>query len=139
MPWQIRRYCAAMVRSRSMRSCIVLIALAIFAIPASGAHLHLCLDGAGGEPPASVHVGDGGSHHADDADSAHRDVDVSLESEALAKKVGGSLGVPAALPATVALFVVRVAVPADFPGDPPSLIVPIPAFRVLPPLRAPPV
>ena len=111
----------------------------MFAIPASGAHLHLCLDGTGGEPPASVHVSDGGRHHAEDADRAHRDVDVSLESEALAKKVGGSLGVPPALLATVVLFVLPIAASADFPRDPPSLVIPIPAFRVLPPLRAPPV
>ena len=122
-----------------MRSRIALIALAIFALPASGAHLHLCLDGAGGEPPASVHVSDDGGHHAEGADRTHRDVDVSLESEALAKKVGGSPGVPPVLPTTVVLFVLPVAASADFPRDPPSLIVPIPAFRVLPPLRAPPV
>src|SRR5678815_4602595 len=135
MPSRIGRYCAAMVRTRSMRSCLVLIALAIFAIPASGAHLHLCLDGMGGEPPASVHVSDGGNHHAEEAERAHLDVDVSLESEALAKKVGGSFGIPPVLPATVVLFVLPIATSADFPRDPPALIVPIPAFRVLPPLR----
>lgn len=139
MPGQIRRYCAAMVRSRSMRSCIVLIALAIFALPVSGAHLHLCLDGTGSEPPASVHVSDRGSHHSEEADRAHQDVDVSLESEALAKKARSPSGDAVFLPSALVLFVLPAAGAVDLPRYPSPPIGPIPAFRVLPPLRAPPV
>lgn len=135
----IKRYSSPVNRFRTIRSCIALLALAIFAVPASGAHLHLCLDRAGSEPPASLHVSDDGTHHSEDANRAHRDVDRSLESEAVAKRVKSSPDVSASLPATQVLYVRRVAVLVEFSRDPRSLIVPVPAYRILPPLRAPPV
>jgi hypothetical protein len=126
-----------MIRSRSVRRSISLLALAFFALPASGAHLHLCLDGA--EPPASVHVGDLAIHHVEDSDQFHKDVDADLKSEALAKKARDSFDLPTFASVAPVLFALSVAVPDEFPRTPPTLIVPFPAYRILPPLRAPPV
>ena len=135
----IRRYSGAMILSRSVRSWIALLALVSFAVPAIGAHLHLCLDEMGSEPPASLHVSDVGAHHPEDSDLGHRDVDVSLDREALAKKIAASLDVPKVLPAALVLFVEPAAIVVDYPRGPPSPIVSASRYRILPPLRAPPV
>ncbi len=67
-----------MSRLRSLRSFLGILSLAIVALPASGAHLHVCLDGTDSEPSASVHVGDAGLHHRGEAGGAHDDVNASL-------------------------------------------------------------
>jgi hypothetical protein len=128
-----------MIRSRSMRSWIALLALASFAVPAIGAHLHLCLDGAGTEPPTSFHVADIGAHHPENAASDHHDVDVSLDREALAKKSGASPDAEKFLPAAPLMFVRPVATTVDLPRRLPATIVRAVPYRILPPLRAPPV
>jgi hypothetical protein len=122
-----------------MRSWIALLALASFAVPAIGAHLHLCLDGAGTEPPTSVHVADISAHHSENAASDHHDVDVSLDREALAKKSGSPQDAGKFLPAAPVLFVRPVALTVDLPRGPPASIVRAVPYRILPPLRAPPV
>jgi len=128
-----------MIRSRSMRSWIALLALASFAVPAIGAHLHLCLDGAGTEPPASVHVADICAHHPENAASDLHDVDVSLDRETLAKKFGGQQDAEKFLPAVPVLFVRPAASIVDLPRGPQATIVRAVPYRILPPLRAPPV
>ena len=51
--------------------CIVLLVTRI-----GGVHLHLCFDGS--EPPASVHVLDGGIHHNEPAgEEGHQDRDIA--------------------------------------------------------------
>lgn len=127
-----------MIRARSIRSYFAIFALMIFAVPASGAHLHLCLDGTDSERPASLHLVDDRTHYSEDADRGHLDVDMSLDSEAMAKKVRGSQDVPASLPASQ-LFELRIPVSVEIPADPQSLIVPVSDSRIRPPLRAPPV
>lgn len=127
------------MRSRSVRSWIALLALASFAVPAIGAHLHLCLDGAGSEPPASVHVSDVGSHHPESADSDHNDVDLSLDREAMVKKGGASPDAQKFLPTAPVSSARPVTVAGDLPRGPPAPIVHTVQYRILPPLRAPPV
>src|SRR5689334_19310453 len=70
----LRRYWPRMLRYRSplLRAWIALIALAVMAMPVSGAHLHLCFDG--GEPPATFHpIEDGEAHDAPAASGTHND------------------------------------------------------------------
>lgn len=128
-----------MIRSRSVRSWIALLALASFAVPAIGAHLHLCLDRAGNEPPASVHVADVGGHHPESADSDHHDVDVSLDREAMVKKAGASPDAHKFLPTAPVPPARPVTTASDLPRGPPAPIVHTVQRRILPPLRAPPV
>jgi len=121
-----------------LRACLTLIALAVIAMPVSGAHLHLCFDGA--EAPATVHASEDGSSHGDPAvDRGHHDLDVSLQGAALAKKLDTSLDFPALFAAT--FLVVRLPIPAPVcaPQDDVHVPVSIGAARLLPPLRAPPV
>lgn len=122
-----------------MRSFLAVLALAIFALPASGAHLHVCVDGADGEPPASVHVGDACLHHPGNAGDVHDDMDASLESGAVVKKTRSFLELPACLLPTPVLFMQPVATAVDFPRGHLAPIVSVVAYRILPPLRAPPV
>lgn len=113
--------------------------LASFAVPAIGAHLHLCLDGAGTEPLASVHIADVSGLHPESADSGHDDVDLSLGPEALFKKFGAEPDGQNVLP-SVRVLLVR---PVTTVGDPQrrtsTRIVRAVQHRILPPLRAPPV
>ncbi len=121
-----------------MRSFLAVLALAIFALPASGAHLHVCLDGADSGPSARVHVGDAGLHHLGEADGTHDDMDASLESGAFVKKIRGFLELPAWLPATPVLFIQPVATAVEFTREPGVRFVFAAPYRILPPLRAPP-
>jgi hypothetical protein len=122
-----------------MRSWIALLALTSFAVPAIGAQLHLCLDGAGTEPPTSVHVADISAHHPANTASDHHDVDVSLDREVLAKKSSSPQDAENVLPAAPVLFVRPVASTVDLPRGPPATFVRAAPYRILPPLRAPPV
>lgn len=126
-----------MIRSRSARSWIALLALASFAVPALGAHLHLCLDGS--EAPTSVHVAEVGGLHSQAEDSAHHDVDVGLDREALAKKGGATLDALKVLPTAPLLFVRPLAVAIDLSRTTPSPIVRSVHYRIAPPPRGPPV
>lgn len=135
----VLRYYSAMVRSGTLRFWIALMALASFAVPAIGAHLHLCLDGAGTEPPASVHIADVGGLHPESADSGHDDVDLSLGPEALVKKFGAAPDGQNVLPSSPVLFVRPVATVRDLQRGTSTPIVRTVQHRILPPLRAPPV
>lgn len=65
--------------------CYWVLTLALFAVRSADAHVHMCLDGQ--EPPASVHVADGGVHHNDaTASPTHNDQDVKVVSDAGVKK-----------------------------------------------------
>ena len=126
-----------MIRSRTARSWIALLALASFAVPAIGAHLHLCLDGA--EAPTSVHVAEVGGHHSQSDSSGHHDVDVGLDREALAKKVGSAPDALKVLPTAPLLFVRPLAIAIDLSRATPSPIVRSVHYRIAPPPRGPPV
>jgi hypothetical protein len=122
-----------------LRAWLALIALAVIAMPVSGAHLHLCFDGA--EAPTTVHATEDGSSHGDPAvDRGHHDKDVSLQGAALAKKQDGSLDLLPSLFAATS-FIVRLPVPAPtlVPQGDVHIPVSIGTARLLPPLRAPPV
>jgi len=112
----------------------------VFALHVGGReHLHLCFDG-NGEPPATVHLSADGVHHAGEgANSVHHDVDVSLTSDALAKKFGSHEQHPALLAAAYLLFPPTADASVELPLARVAPIEPFPSFRRLPPLRAPPV
>lgn len=126
-----------MIRSRSARSWIALLALLSFAVPAIGAHLHLCFDGS--EAATSVHVAEVAGHHAQREDAAHHDVDVGLDREALAKKAGFALDALKVLPTSPVLYVRPLAVAIDLSRATPSPIVRSVHYRIAPPPRGPPV
>ncbi len=126
-----------MIRSRSARSWIALLALASFAVPAIGAHLHLCFDGS--EVPTSVHVAEVGGHHSQTEDAEHHDVDVGLDREALAKKAGLGPDPLKILPTTPVLYVRPLAVIVGIVHTTPAPVVHSVHHRISPPLRGPPV
>jgi hypothetical protein len=127
-----------LLTSSFRRFWIMLISLAVMAMPVSGAHLHLCFDGS--KPPASFHaIEDGSAHDAPCVAGGHKDKDVSLQGAALAKKHDGALDLPTAL--TVASLVMRVPVTLPVLAFDTDVVTPPPlrVTRVLPPLRGPPV
>lgn len=71
--------------SRRIIHCCLL-ALVLLSVRVADAHVHLCFDGK--EPPASIHVGDGGSHPCDIGTfKGHSgDRDVQLSPDSLVKK-----------------------------------------------------
>lgn len=113
-----------------------MVCIAVVALRIVGLHLHLCLDGQ--EPAQTLHVADTGLH--DDASHAagtHNDVDLSLVSDGLIKKLS-ALDMPI-LPALILallclLQIFRIGARSQTP--PASTF----AIRfILPPLRAPPL
>jgi hypothetical protein len=126
-----------MIRYRSARSWIALLALASFAVPAFAAHLHLCLDGS--EASTSVHVAEVGGYHSQPEDSGHYDIDVGLDREALAKKVGSGPDSLKVLPTAPVLFLRPVAFVIDLLRATPSPVVRSVHYRIAPPPRGPPV
>jgi hypothetical protein len=126
-----------MIRSRTARSWIALLALASFAVPAVGAHLHLCLDGS--EAPTSVHVAEVGGLHSQSEDSGHHDVDVGLGLETLAKKGGSAPDALKVLPTAPVLYVRPLAVAIGVVRATPTPSVRSVHYRIAPPPRGPPV
>ena len=128
-----------MLRSKVLvRALLALIAVAVIAMPVSGAHLHLCFDGA--EAPAAIHLSEDGAHHADSGMSGtHEDADLELGAPAIAKKADGAFNLPGLM--AVAFIVFRLPLPATIIVAPErsSASVAVSVYRILPPLRAPPV
>jgi hypothetical protein len=121
-----------------LRALLTLVALAVVAMPASGVHLHLCFDGA--EAPATMHFAEDGNTHTEPGIHAtHSDTDVELGAPAVAKKVDNSLDLPSLMVVAGLLFRVPAATPAVLPETDDAAIVVHSAYRILPPLRAPPV
>jgi hypothetical protein len=131
---------ASMVRSRPIwHAFIAVLCFAVFATGVNGDHWHLCFDGSGGEPLASIHHADGGAHHVgDDGGTTHNYVDLSVAGDTLVHKVGHAMDLLASIATVLVLCllvqprVVRLLRERDAPIDP------FPDFRILPPLRAPP-
>ena len=117
-----------------------MVCIAILAVPAEGAHWHLCFDGY--EPPVTLDFGTSGAtaslHAAGSGVRAQfHDVNVSLTGSALEKQVAGVVSPPllttyivVPLSTTVVLLTAR-----DYVAPIPS----VPIIRFRPPLRAPPV
>jgi hypothetical protein len=126
-----------MSRSRTwLRTWVAIISIAIVAMPVN-AHLHLCFDGS--EAPSSVHLIDDGMHHGEEAAGLdHQDIDLNIDSSALAKKFDGPKQLPA-LALALVLFTVSLQDAVASPRDDTSRFVPSPDHRKLPPARAPPV
>jgi hypothetical protein len=121
-----------------LRMWIAIVSVAVLAMPASAAHLHLCLDG--NEPSVTLHSAEDGAHHTDTGASAvHNDVDVSLASSALAKKFDASLELPGLIATAFGIFLMPHSAAVIAPPDRAATLLPAPRLRLLPPLRAPPV
>ena len=127
-----------LVRSQLwVRACLTLLCVAILVTRLSGAHLHLCFDGS--EPPESVQLTAIASDESqDEARKPRHDLDVSLIGEALAKKLDSSLELPMLLPAAIVLFRLQAVGGPMIARHRIVPFIPIPAFRLRPPLRAPP-
>jgi hypothetical protein len=111
---------------------IWLLCIVLLAVRMSGAHLHLCFDGA--EPPFAIHAGDiaghddflgehgfGNDNYAENhADIQHSDTDLSLVDDGLAKTIKLSLFAPALLAALLVLClrIITRAVPASIYSPP---------------------
>jgi hypothetical protein len=118
------------------KSLILLLCGVLLLMQVVGAHLHLCLDGQ--EPPASVHLFDGGSEHFPGlAASQHHDRDVDTGSATLGKKTTADLDSPPVAHSAFALWDVqpRLTLAQDRGDDHP---VHYSTTRLLPPLRGPP-
>lgn len=121
-----------------LRVWIALLALAVAAMPVSGAHLHLCFDG--GEASATVHASDDGPHHADTgASGVHHDADVSLAGPAVAKKFDGALELPGLIAAAFVIFRLTLPMSVVVPRERAAPIAISSVLRLLPPLRGPPL
>ena len=121
-----------------VRALLTLVAIAVIAMPASGVHLHLCFDG--NEAPATVHLAeDGDGHNELDTRGTHSDTDVELGAPAVAKKVDRTFDLPSLMVVAHVLLRLPVAMPVVLPEtDDPAVRV-TSTYRILPPLRAPPV
>jgi hypothetical protein len=75
-----------MSSARCRHVCLCLVALMLVIVRTAGAHAHLCYDGK--EPPATIHLGDGGSHPCEnDGDVDHSgDKDVLIGEDLVLKK-----------------------------------------------------
>jgi hypothetical protein len=128
-------YYAPMWRSpRIIRFLLWTLVLAVLTVKASGAHVHLCMDGQ--EPPASVHFADGlDDEHHQEGDQADKDVNPLFG--ALAKKGGPDFDLSLAVTVAVLSWDLSVVPEGPFPPELQS----IPrdhSFYWRPPLRGPP-
>lgn len=127
-----------MKRFRSRQGTLLLmICLAVLAMRVTGVHLHLCLDGQ--EPAQSLHWSDSGMHDdVEHASTTHADVDLSLFSEGLVKKMPSGFDLPALLALAFALF--SLALIPTFQRPEPTRVRAHSFIRFFqPPLRAPPL
>lgn len=132
---EVLAYYAPMWRPRITRLLMWMLVLAVMTAKASGAHVHLCMDGQ--EPPASVHLADvhDDEHHQDQSQA---DKDVNPLFGALAKKGGPDFDVSLAAVLVVLSWDLPVVRQGPFPPELQS----IPRDHSLywrPPLRGPPV
>lgn len=121
------------------RVLMAVVGLAVIAMPVSGEHLHMCLDGS--EAPASIHLTDDGAHHPGldtGFDHEHHDTDISLTGIALVKKVDGTLDAQALVAAAVLFLRLPVAAPNFIPRNDVSVAVATRPADLLPPPRGPP-
>ena len=121
--------------SRLQQFCYWAIALMLVTVRSADAHVHMCLDGQ--EPPAALHVADGGMHHAGaNAQQGHNDKDVKYAVDGTFKKAEST---EALLIATV--WSLTSFLPPRTAELPSYREVPPPAgnsFFLRPPLRGPP-
>lgn len=120
---------------RHIHYCLLALMLVIMRV--ADAHAHLCADGE--EPPASIHLGDGGAHPCDDEqpDDHPSDKNVQLGHDGLLKKASslGDLPMPAFLAFAFEFDVRHHEVVLV---EPPTIRVDA-APHLRPPLRGPPV
>lgn len=121
--------------SLTLRVWIVTLMVTIFAMPVSGAHLHLCFDGQ--EPAAAMHEVQDGVHHAG-SKVQHHDRDVSVTGSAVIKKADGVLDLPVLL--TAAFVLQRLPILSSDAPKPSrtATLLSDQTVRLLPPSRGPP-
>lgn len=120
--------------------CYWAFALLLITVRSADAHVHLCLDGQ--EPPAALHVADGGVHHAGaetqqaHQDQAHQDKDVKYSVDGTFKKADANdVWFIATVWSLVASLPARTAEPPQYAEATPC---PSDPFHLRPPLRGPP-
>ena len=124
--------------TRRALTMTVLLLLAFVIVPIGGTHLHLCFDGQ--EPPLSLHMEDGETHHAEEqATAPHDDVDLSLVGELAAKKFDRSLDSAPPLAATLIMLLSPIGEGVWLPQQSADSVSPISVFEIRPPMRGPPV
>lgn len=114
---------------------LTLLCVALVCARVGGPHLHLSLDG--GEARADVHTEVQTGHHSEHHDGAHKNLDISLIGDALAKPGKLLLDLPVLL---IAAFWLGLLITASRPmlaAGPPRLSPSITSF-LRPPLRGPP-
>ncbi len=124
-----------MWRPRITRLLMWMIVFAVMTAKASGAHVHLCMDGQ--EPPASVHLADvhDDEHHQEEKGQADKDVNPLYGT--MAKKGGPDFDLGFAMTMVVLSWDLPIARHGPFPPEFQS----IPrdhSFYWRPPLRGPP-
>lgn len=124
-----------MWRPRISRLLMWMILFAVMTAKASGAHVHLCMDGQ--EPPASVHLADihDDEHHQEEKGQADKDVNPLFGT--VAKKGGPDFDLGFAFAMVVLSWDLPIARQGPFPPEVQS----IPrdhSFYWRPPLRGPP-
>ncbi|MFZ5654785.1 MAG: hypothetical protein ACOY42_10395 [Pseudomonadota bacterium] len=125
-----------MIRGHRLQVCILALLFAALLVgPVSGAHLHLCLDGA--QPPAGLHLFEVGQHHGEfTPDQGHSDVEVMVLGELIAKGKGeGQL--PLFLLAAAVLLILP-SIPRGSPMPRVARFIPSPLPFLRPPLCGPP-
>ena len=128
------------LRARNVAPVLLaLICLTLVATRLGGDHLHLCLEGKCEEPASSIHLVDSAVHHADGVGEHGDDVDVDIAHAALGLKASAMGGdFPLLIFAVLVLFLTCTHRREGIPPGRDTLVRPLPTFRILPPLRAPP-
>ena len=129
--------------SPTIRAYLLLLGLAILAMPSQSGHLHFCFDGQ--EPPVSVHMDDMGVPHTQhELSNPHSDAELSLTNNVVIKKIEGGLDVPIKFfAATLILLTLSFICTSGGLQIPRTRRSPIAftsiSFAFRPPLRAPPL
>jgi hypothetical protein len=120
----------------SKRPWFLILIFAVVMTRLSGIHLHLCFDGL--EPPASIHVTDGGQHNdAHHIETSHTDKDVEVF-DAVLTKSKGSMDLPILFGACLLLLLLMRPTGRQWPPDAFYRVFPLQAFALRPPSRGPP-
>lgn len=115
--------------------CYALCAVLLITVRSADAHIHMCFDGQ--EPPAALHVADGGVHHSGPGmQQGHQDKDVKYSADRTFKKGDANDALLiAAVWSLVASLPTRTAEPPQYTEAAPRASNP---FHLRPPLRGPP-
>jgi hypothetical protein len=123
--------------SRSARTVLWVVVLAVLTVRASDTHLHFCFDGQ--EPPTSVHFADASVHHDEHHETQdHADKDYDPLVGLLSKSVGTDSDVAPPIPVLVLVVLLPPASDTLPAASDPLLPAATSPLHLRPPLRGPP-